>query len=85
MTRRLTEHRRSMLGMDGDRPRCVALVGEVGGEVYCSIYERRSSVCREFEPSFENGSANERCDRARAAWGLRPLTPDDWASWRSEG
>jgi Fe-S-cluster containining protein len=78
MTRRLTDHRRSMLGMDGSSPRCIALVGEIGRDVHCSIYERRSSVCRAFEPSWENGSPNERCDRARAAWGLPPLTTRDW-------
>ncbi|MFP3506912.1 YkgJ family cysteine cluster protein [Burkholderia sp. SIMBA_062] len=33
---------------DGDR--CVALVGKVGEQVSCSIYEHRPGVCREFMP-----------------------------------
>lgn len=78
MTRKLNDHRRSMIGMDGEHPRCIALKGEIGKQVYCSIYENRASVCRAFEPSWENGRHNERCDRARSAWGLDPLTPQDW-------
>jgi Fe-S-cluster containining protein len=30
--------------------RCIALRGNVGSEVTCSIYERRPGVCRRFEP-----------------------------------
>ncbi|HQI80313.1 MAG TPA: YkgJ family cysteine cluster protein [Deltaproteobacteria bacterium] len=80
MTRKLNQYRRSMLGMDGAHPRCIALEGEIGRSVYCSIYERRASVCRVFTPSWENGEPNERCDRARAAWGLEPLRPGDWSA-----
>ncbi len=83
LTRRLTEHRRSMRGMDGPSPRCIALVGEIGRRVHCAIYDRRSSVCRAFDPSWENGSPNERCDRARVAWGMAPLTPADWVRFVS--
>jgi uncharacterized protein len=78
MTRKLNDHRRSMVGMDGPSPRCIALQGEIGKLVSCSIYENRASVCRAFGPSWETGQPNERCDKARAAWGLRPLTPEDW-------
>ena len=78
MTRKLSEYRRSMIGMDGRNPRCIALQGEIGKLVFCSIYEKRASVCRDFEPSWENDRSNERCDKARAAWGLDPLTPGDW-------
>ena len=78
MTRKLNEFRRSMIGMDGTKPRCISLQGEIGKEVFCSIHERRSSVCREFEPSWENGHYNERCDKARLAWGLEPLKALDW-------
>lgn len=80
MTRKLNAFRRSMIGMDGSHPRCIALQGQIGERVFCSIYERRSSVCRSFEPSWENGRPNDRCDKARAAWGLGPLTPEDWPS-----
>ena len=54
-------------------PRCDALEGTVGQDVRCTIYEVRASVCREFSTSWADGQPNERCDRARAAWGLGPL------------
>ncbi len=47
--------------------RCVALRGEVGAEVFCTIYAGRPSPCREF------GGALDRCDAARALHGLPPL------------
>lgn len=64
--------------MDGSTPRCIALAGAIGEEVKCTIYENRSSVCRDFDASWINGEQNERCDKARAAWGLPPLEPDAW-------
>lgn len=64
-----------MLGTDCKSPRCIALSGEVGKHVSCSIYEQRSSPCREFEASWENGEQNLDCDAARAAFGLAPLEP----------
>ena len=78
LTEKLTPHLRVMRGTDRRPPRCVALLGEIGSAVRCSIHPRRSSVCREFVPSWEDGTHNPRCDQARAAWGLRPLTPEDW-------
>jgi len=68
--------RRMMLGTVGPSPRCVALLGTVGQEVRCTIYENRASICRAFDPSWMNGVANPRCDQARAAWHLEPLSPD---------
>ncbi|SHI74318.1 hypothetical protein SAMN02745216_00405 [Desulfatibacillum alkenivorans DSM 16219] len=59
-------------------PRCSALMGLIGKSVHCSIYDKRASVCREFTPSWENGEPNPRCDKARAAHGLEPLTPSHW-------
>lgn len=50
--------------------RCVALHGEIGVNVSCTIYAARSSPCREF------GDEPERCDQARARHGLPPLRPD---------
>ncbi len=61
-------------------PRCVALKGVIGEEVTCSIYEQRPSCCRNFTASFEDGQQNFRCDQARLAKGLSPLTMDDWNS-----
>jgi len=58
--------------------RCVALQGRVGNLVECGIYENRPSPCRDFEPSFEGGEKNSRCDKARAAHGLAPLSKSDW-------
>ena len=73
LTEKLNGFRRVMKGSNQKNPRCVALLGEIGQSVGCSIYELRSSVCLEFDVSWLNGVHNERCDRARAAWGLEPL------------
>ena len=74
LTEKHGHFQRVMLGTKQTQPRCIALIGEVGTCVRCSIYSQRASVCREFEFSWQNGKPNERCDRARAAWGLPPLT-----------
>lgn len=59
---------------------CIKMSGKVGENGSCSIYECRSSTCREFKASFENGILpyNEHCDKARNYFGLKPLTPEDW-------
>ncbi len=80
MTKKLSELRRYMIGTDGKNRRCIALQGEIGKSVHCSIYEQRPSPCRGFEPSWEHGTKRERCDNARLALGLRPLTSEDWLS-----
>jgi Fe-S-cluster containining protein len=64
-----------MAGTEKSWPRCVALDGQVGECVRCTIYEKRPSPCRDFAPSWQNGVRNERCDAARAAHGLPPLLP----------
>lgn len=68
-------HRAAMHGTSGPSPRCIALEGEIGRAVRCTIYSRRPSPCREFSASWVNGERSERCDRARAAHGLAPLEP----------
>jgi len=68
----------AMLGTDCKSPRCISLEGEVGQSVSCSIYEQRSSPCREFEASWVDGQHNSDCDAARAAFGLAP-----WNLWTS--
>lgn len=78
MTEKLDHYRLIMKGTNEQEPRCIALQGLVGGQVHCSIYDRRSSVCRDFPVAGENGTPNERCDKARLAWGLSPLNP--WSS-----
>ena len=67
-----------MKGTNQHPPRCIALHGTIGERVACMIYECRSSVCQEFAASWQYGIPNERCDAARAAWGLAPLTPTSW-------
>ncbi len=73
LTEKLNDFRRVMKGTSRKSPRCIALLGEIGKSVRCSIYEQRASVCRDFDLSWLNGVHNERCDQARIAWGLEPL------------
>lgn len=65
--------RRAMRNVGPQDRRCIALRGTPGKKVRCVIYERRPSVCRDFEPSWKAETPNPRCDRARAAFGLAPL------------
>ena len=76
LTERLNAFRMVMKGTNGPSPRCIALMGIIGKKVHCSIYGKRSSTCRNFDPAWLNGLPNERCDEARRAWGLPPLSPD---------
>ena len=75
MTRLLPRHRRAMIGTDKSRPKCMALSGVIGTRVRCGIYDRRPSVCREFQISWKNHRQNTLCDRARAMYGLDPFSP----------
>ena len=63
----VTEHTARMRGTDHARPRCAALMGQVGQRAACSIYEWRPSPCREFE------AGSEACNRARRRHQLPPL------------
>ena len=78
LTEKMNDFRAQMKGMKGENPRCIALTGRIGQSVCCSIYKQRASVCRDFPPSLLDGVINERCDKARLAYGLKPLTPADW-------
>lgn len=71
-------HLRAMRGTNQPGPRCIALQGTIGHAVHCAIHPQRPSTCRDYLPSYENGAPNPRCDAARAAHGLAPLTPADW-------
>src|SRR5690606_32277045 len=75
LTIRLSPHRALMRGTELRIPRCAALQGTIGEQVHCTIYASRPSPCREFQASWAHGVRNERCDRARAAHGLPPLSP----------
>lgn len=76
LTVRISPQHVAMRGTEQQPPRCIALRGEIGGAVHCSIYALRASPCREFQASWVDGIHNERCDRARAAHGLPPLLPE---------
>lgn len=58
--------------------KCIALRGKIGEKAWCEVYEKRSSTCRNFRASYENGQRNPRCDEARAKHGLPPLTKSDF-------
>ena len=79
MTEALPPHLVCMRGTNQHQPRCVALRGRIGDQVSCSIYNLRSSTCREFGFHDEDGYLTilpqdlERCNQARKAWGLEPL------------
>ena len=64
LTEKLTPHLLAMRGTNEKQPRCLALQGQVGERVSCSIYEQRPSPCREFE------AGTERCLSARLRHGL---------------
>lgn len=79
LTRVLTPFFRVMRGTEGSSPRCIAIEGEVGQRVACSIHPLRPTTCREFPASYEDGvTPHDRCDQARAKWGMPPLRPEDW-------
>jgi hypothetical protein len=75
MTEQLNDFFAVMKGTNQKNPRCLALEGKIGECVNCAIYENRPPACREFEFSWQNGKAQDRCDKARTAWGLPPLPP----------
>lgn len=77
LTEQLNEVRAVMRGTKHHPPRCVALTGQIKGVVRCTIYENRPSSCRNLRVSWADGTPSEQCDRARLAWGLSPLRPED--------
>ncbi len=62
-----------MRGSDHARPRCAALVGQVGVNARCGIHEWRPNPCREFGSRAPWGVGDEACERARRRHGLPPL------------
>ena len=71
-TERLNAHLRCMKGTNTRAPRCAMLSGPLPG-ARCGIYESRPSPCRELEPYAADGRPDDKCQRARAVWGLVPL------------
>ncbi len=66
LTQALSPHLRCMKGTASKPARCVALEGEVGKGVSCTIYPLRSSTCSEFDVLEADGSPNPRCEALRA-------------------
>lgn len=73
LTVAVTTSLRRMRGTDDGPPRCVALEGEVGRAVRCTIYADRPSPCRDFAPYAALGMGDEGCDRARRKHGMAVL------------
>lgn len=69
----VTDQTCRMRGTDHAQPRCAALVGRVGVDAHCGIYEWRPAPCREFGMLAPLGRADDACTRARARHGLPPL------------
>lgn len=80
LTEPLTPHLVAMRGSNQKSPRCVALAGTVGQSASCTIYPQRPSPCHELKASWEDGQPDDRCDKARRAHGLPPLTLTDWCA-----
>ncbi|MBM3107552.1 YkgJ family cysteine cluster protein [Pseudomonas sp. P66] len=74
----------AMIGTDSKPCRCIGLEGEIGKGVSCSLYEKRSTPCREFEAAWVDGQPNPSCDAARAAYGLTPLEANE-PIWPDDG
>jgi Fe-S-cluster containining protein len=66
--------RSAMKGTEKRPIRCAALIGIIGLSVNCAIYDRRPTTCRQFLSAGENNTFNSLCDRARATYGLMPLS-----------
>lgn len=64
LTEPLNPYRSAMRGTLRAPVRCIALTGEVGGAVACTIYDRRASTCRSVQ------AGDEQCLKARAAYRL---------------
>ncbi len=77
-TVKLDPHRVAMHGTEQAKPRCLSLLGQIGGDASCGIYAVRPSPCRDLGPAWEHGEPSPQCDRARAAYGLPALGPGDW-------
>ena len=78
LTEPLDAHQVCMRGTWAKAPRCIALDAVIGQYSRCTIHAQRPQACRLVQASWEFGSADAQCDKARAGHGLKPLTPQDW-------
>ena len=67
MTTAVTPFLAAMRSSAGELPRCTALEGNIGARVRCTIYEQRSSTCRDFT------AFSPECRHARHKHKLPPL------------
>lgn len=67
LTERVSPLYSCMAGTHSKAPRCMALDGEIGGTVACSVYAQRPSPCREVE------AGDAKCRSARQRHGLPEL------------
>ncbi len=73
VTEQLNRHLRCMRGTNCAAPRCDQLEGDIPGAL-CRIYPQRPGTCRDMQPYLADGSVNPQCTRARANYGLTPVT-----------
>ncbi|MCQ8895887.1 YkgJ family cysteine cluster protein [Limnobacter humi] len=73
LTQQMNPYRACMKGTSQSNPRCIALAGNIGESVTCTIYPNRPSPCREYDVFNEQGELNPRCNQARAKHGMPPL------------
>lgn len=69
LTEKFNNCRLCMTGTRNEPIRCGALRGEVGREVFCIVYSRRPSPCRDLL------QGDDKCNKARAKYGLDPIEP----------
>jgi Fe-S-cluster containining protein len=80
LTEPVNEFLQCMKGTNQPHPRCLMLQGKIGTRVGCAIYNKRATTCRDFGLHCKNGHLQvdgenlERCNEARKAWNLPPLT-----------
>lgn len=72
LTVQLTPFLVCMKGTEAGKGRCIAF----GDDGLCTIYENRSSTCREFPAFLPDGSFNPECERLRNLLGIVPECSD---------
>lgn len=73
LTEQVNIYLRAMVGTHPNPKRCIALEGELGKSVRCSIYPQRPTPCREFPAWEADGTPNPSCTQARTKLGLPAL------------
>ncbi|MBW6086496.1 YkgJ family cysteine cluster protein [Escherichia coli] len=74
LTEQISPFHRCMSGTNQKNPPMYCPCRNPGQKMPAARYiKNRSSTCREFAMSGENGVVNEACNRARAKYGLTPL------------